>query len=95
MRRPPRTRRAGLTLLELIIATGLATLVMTALFRLLDVTLDLWAEGETRRAVVERGTATAELVARDLRSLHPGSQGDLLVDWRPFDVDGDGSIDRL
>lgn len=88
-------RRAGLTLVELVIASGLAAIVMTALFRVLDLTLDIWAKGESRRTVVEQATATAELLARDMRALHPGNQGDLLVDWHPFDVDGDGVIDRV
>lgn len=94
MRSGPRSR-LGMTLVELVIATGLAALVMTALFRLLDLTLDLWTKGETRRAVVEQATATGELLAKDLRALHPGNQGDLWVEWQPFDVDGDGVIDRV
>jgi len=77
------------------ISTALAAVVMMLLFRLLDVSLDLWTRGETRRSVIEQATATAELLAHDLRSLHPGEQGDLLVDWAPFDVDADGDIDRL
>ena len=42
-------RRAGMTLVELVIATGLASVVIVALFRLMDVTLDMWSRGETRR----------------------------------------------
>ena len=85
----------GFTLVELVVATGLASLLLVALFRLLDVTLDLWARGETRRALVERATATLELLCADLRSLHSGAAGDLLVEWAPFDADGDGRVDRL
>ncbi len=88
-------RDSGLTLVELVIATGLAALVMTALISLLDLSLDLWTRGETRRTVVEQATATADLMARDLRALHPGREGDLLVDWQPFDVDRDGVVDRV
>ena len=90
-----RRSKAGMTMVELVIATGLAALVMTALFRLLDLTLDLWAKGESRRTVVEQATATGELLAKDMRALHPGNQGDLWVEWHPFDVDGDGIIDRV
>jgi type II secretory pathway pseudopilin PulG len=93
--RPRVDTRSGMTLIEIVIATGLATIVMTALFGLLDLTLDLWAKSESRRSVVEQATATGELLARDLRALHPGNQGDLWVDWQPFDVDGDGIIDRV
>lgn len=87
--------RAGLTLVELIVASALASILMVAIFRLLDTSLDLWAKGETRRAVVEQATGTAELLARDLRALHSGQQGDLLAEWVPFDADGDGKPDRL
>lgn len=86
-------QNAGMTLVELVVSTGLAAIVMTAVFKLVDVTLDLWAKGEARRTVVEQASATAELMAKDFRALHPGNQGDLLVDWWPFDVDGDGRID--
>ncbi len=82
-------------MVELIVASGLAAMLMVALFRLLDTALDMWTRGEDQRLVVERGVATAELMAADLRSLHGGSQGDLLVDWVNFDVDRDGRVDRV
>lgn len=88
-------RERGMTLVELVLAAGLSAIVMTAVIRLLDVTLDMWAKGESKRNVVEQATATAELMATDLRALHPGNQGDLWVDWFPFDVDQDGVIDRF
>lgn len=87
--------RVGLTMVELMVASALASILMIALFRLLDVSLDMWTKGETRRAVVEQATATAELLAQDMRALHGGQQGDLLVEWVPFDADGDGRTDRL
>jgi len=93
--RSARGAERGFTLVELVVATGLASLLMVALFRLLDVTLDLWAKGETRRAQLERATATLELLGADLRSLHSGAAGDLLVEWAPFDADGDGRVDRV
>ena len=86
---------SGFTLVELVVATGLASLLIVALFRMLDLTLDLWSKGETRRDVVGRATAAGELLAADLRALHNGQQGDLLVDWQHFDVDGDGRVDRF
>ncbi|MCP3916718.1 MAG: hypothetical protein GY711_14275 [bacterium] len=89
------TSRSGLTLVELMIAAGLAAILMTAVFQLLDVTLDLWSRGETRRSLVEQGAATGELLARDLRAVHGGQQGDFLVDWHPFDADGDQRADRV
>ena len=87
--------RRGFTMVELMVAAGLAAMLMVALFRLLDTVLDMWTRGEDQRLVVERGAATAELLAADLRALHGGSQGDLLVDWVNFDVDRDGRVDRV
>ncbi|MEZ6016820.1 MAG: prepilin-type N-terminal cleavage/methylation domain-containing protein [Planctomycetota bacterium] len=90
-----RAGRRGLTLVELMIAAGLASIVMLALMRLVDSATDLWTKGEQRRAVVEQAGAIGELVARDLRALHSGARGDLIVDWYPFDVDHDGRVERL
>lgn len=87
--------RTGFTLVELMVASMLASMLLIALFRLLDITLDLWSKGETRRAVVQQTAATAELLASDLRALHNGQQGDLLCEWVPIDVDSDGIVDRI
>ncbi len=89
------TSRAGLTLVELMVASMLASFLLIALFRLLDITLDLWSKGETRRALVEQTSATAELLASDLRAIHNGRQGDFLCEWVPIDVDSDGVVDRI
>lgn len=89
------THRRGLTLVELIAAAGLASVVMLALVRLVDSASALWTKGEQRRAVLEQATATAELIARDLRALHAGARGDLVVDWFPHDVERDGKVERL
>jgi len=97
LRGPERARAArhGMTLLELIIAAMLSSIVMLALVRLVDSATDIWTKGEQRRALVEQAAATGELVARDLRSLHAGSRGDLIVDWYPHDFDRDGRFERL
>jgi len=87
--------RRGFTMVELMVSAGLAAVLMVALFRLLDTALDMWTRGEDQRLIVERGAATAELLAKDLRALHGGIQGDLLVDWVNFDVDHDGRVDRV
>jgi hypothetical protein len=88
-------RRRGLTLVELIIAAFLASIVMLALVRLVDSATDIWTKGEQQRSLLEQAAATGELVARDLRSLHAGSRGDLIVDWYPHDLDRDGRFERL
>jgi len=43
------TNRRGLTLVELLIAVGLASMLMVAVFRLLDSSLALWNKGEVQR----------------------------------------------
>jgi len=87
--------RRGMTLIELLIAVGLASILMLAVFRLLDTSLSLWSRGEVRRGALEQASATAELLSHDLRSLHRGAQGDLLAEWVPFDADRDGANERF
>lgn len=89
-----RARREGFTLIELVVALGLASLLMAALVSLLDSALRLWSKGEVKRNLVEQSAGTGELIAHDFRMLHPGAQGDLLVEWVAFDVDGDSVRER-
>jgi len=86
--------RKGFTLTELLVAVALASILMVALFQLLDTSLNLWGRGEVRRSVIELSSSTAELVTRDLRALHNGFDGDFLCEWVAFDLDGDGVADR-
>lgn len=85
----------GMTLVELLTASLLAAFIITGLVRLLDLTLDMWAKGEVRREGLERSNTVLALLADDLRSLHGASSGDLVIDWQPFDHDGDGLPDRV
>ncbi|MED6336107.1 MAG: hypothetical protein VYE81_11985 [Planctomycetota bacterium] len=87
---PRRRECAGLTLVELVLATGLLTVLMIAVFSLLDGSLDLWRRAEMRRNLSEHAGGFLELLATDLRSLEPGARGDMLVEWVRFDADGDG-----
>ncbi|MBL6719811.1 MAG: hypothetical protein ISQ08_00205 [Planctomycetes bacterium] len=89
------SERRGLTLVELLTATLLAAFIMTGLVRLLDLTLDMWSKGEVRRDGIERTNTLLGLLADDLRNLHGGASGDLVVDWQPFDHDADGLADRV
>ncbi len=85
-----RTRRAGLTLIEVVVATGLLSLVVVALVKLVATSLDVWDATETRRDLSERARTTSELLAGDLVALEAGPNGDLLCDWGAHDLDGDG-----
>ena len=81
---------SGLTLIELMVAAGLASLILIALVTLVQTSLGVWGRTETRRDLLEQATAISELLADDLNALEAGGRGDLLVDWLGFDTDSDG-----
>ena len=85
--------RAGLTLIELVLALALLSLLMLAVFQLLDRSLSLWRRVETRRSLLEQASAVADQLAHDLRSLDNGGGGDLVAEWVRFDTDGDGTAE--
>ena len=95
MRIAPARARAGVTLAELILATGLASIVVAATVSIVDTTLSLWTRGETVRQAREEGAAVLSILGDDLRQIHGGEEGDLLVDWEIFDLERDGVIERL
>ncbi len=80
----------GLTLVELVVATGLFALLLVALVELVDTSLGLWSATEARRDRSEQASALTGLLAEDLGTLEPGPRGDLVVDWAAHDLDGDG-----
>lgn len=88
-------RRAGLTLVELVLALGLLSVLMLFVFQLLDGSLRLFDSTETRRELSQRASGVLELLVDDLSALEPGPDGDLLVEWVLFDVDADGVGERL
>ncbi len=91
--RAARGPQRGLTLVELLLATGLFSVLAFGLFGLLSDFLRLWNKSEGRRNEVERGLTVAELLAQDLRSAEAGPRGDFVVQWVGFDTDGDNVID--
>lgn len=88
-------RRAGLTLIELVVATALMSILMLAIFQLLQSALGIWERTESRRELVEGLSGVARIVDRDLRAVDGGPRGDFLVDWNTFDLTGDGVRDTL
>jgi hypothetical protein len=82
--------RAGLTLIELVLAVGLLAVLMLAVFQLFDRSLLVWRNGETRRAVLEQSSVVIDSLGRDLRGIECGPRGDLVAEWVRFDTDGDG-----
>lgn len=91
--RVPHPGRRGLTLVELVLASALFSLLLVAVFQLIEGSLSLWRRGEARRNVLEQTTSVAELLARDLRTLEGGSSGDLVMEWVAYDSDKDGATD--
>lgn len=83
-------RRAGFTLVELLLAVGLFTILLVALMRLVDTSLGIWRRTDESRELSELGNAVMDLLAADVHALEGGRRGDLLADWRPFDLDRDG-----
>lgn len=82
--------RRGVTLVELVLAVGLFSMLAVAVLALFDSSITIWNKTETRRDLVEAGSAVGELFARDVGTLEVGPRGDLLLEWLPLDADGDG-----
>lgn len=85
-----RAPRRGFTLVELLLALSLLSVLVLALVRLLDTSLNIWNRTETGRDLMEMGAAVVGLLDEDLAALEPGPRGDFLVDWAACDADGDG-----
>ncbi|MCA9000460.1 MAG: hypothetical protein KDB61_00960 [Planctomycetes bacterium] len=83
-----------MTLIELLLAVLLASFVMVAIVRFVDVSLGLWSRAEDTRRDNGRGIGALQRLRQDLVSAHPGQVGDFLLEWQGFDLDGDKANDR-
>lgn len=90
----PRSRRSkareGLTMVELLFALAILSVLMVLVFQLIDRTLNVWRKSETRRSLLEQAASVSELFAHDVRGLENGAHGDLVLEWVRFDTDADG-----
>ncbi len=86
MRRPSR----GFTMIELLLALGLLSILAVALVRLLDTSLNIWGRTEAGRDLNEMGSSVLDLMARDWNAIDAGPRSDLLGEWVQFDTDRDG-----
>jgi prepilin-type N-terminal cleavage/methylation domain-containing protein len=84
------SRRAGFTMVELLLAVGLFSVLMLALLRVVDASLTIWGRADQTRELSEMGGAVLDLLAEDVHALEAGARGDLLADWRLHDLDRDG-----
>lgn len=90
MSRSRAARTAAFTLVELLLAMGLFTVLMLALLRLVDTSMTIWGRTDEGRELLEMSGSTLDLVSEDVHALEGGPRGDLLADWRLFDLDRDG-----
>jgi prepilin-type N-terminal cleavage/methylation domain-containing protein len=84
------SRRAGFTMVELLLAVGLFSVLMLALLRVIDASLTIWGRADQTRELSEMGGAVLDLLAEDVHALEAGARGDLVADWRLHDLDRDG-----
>src|SRR6185295_14167409 len=83
-------RRRGFTMVELLLALGLLTILIVALLKLIDTSLSILDRTDENRELAEMSAAVMELLCEDVHALEGGARGDLLADWALFDVDRDG-----
>lgn len=83
------TRRAGLTLIELVLALGLFALLSVMVVQVLDSTLRVWGSAQGQRYAIGTHAMVSTQVLSELDQLASGEFGDLLIDWELFDTDGD------
>ncbi len=72
--RSPRSR-AGFTMVELLTATALFTVLSMLMFQMVRGALDVWKSGESNRELNDRAEAVFDLLAHDLRHVWPGVMG--------------------
>lgn len=84
-----RARRAGLTLIELVLALGLLALLSMMVVQVLDSTLRVWGSAEAQRYAIGTHATLSSQVLGELDQLAGGERGDLLIDWDIYDCDGD------
>jgi hypothetical protein len=82
-------KRRAFTLVELVLAVGLFSILILALVRLVDTSLSIWGRTEENRELFEIGGGVLELLAGDVQAVEGGPRGDLVGDWTLFDVDRD------
>lgn len=85
-----RGARSGFTIVELLLAVGLFSLLLVALLKLVDTSMTIWQKTDEQRELGQASAAVMELLSEDLQALDGGRRGDLLAEWVLQDTDGDG-----
>lgn len=85
--------RTGLTLIEIVVSTGLLTLLAIAAMELVQTTLVVWERAEARRDGATLAGELGDLLVDDLENILGSPAGDLLCEWVSTDIDGDDIAD--
>jgi prepilin-type N-terminal cleavage/methylation domain-containing protein len=89
------TRTRGFTIVEVLLAMMLLSILVLALIRLLDTSLGIWSKTETNRDFLETSSAILDLFADDVYAIEGGPKGDFLGEWVRFDTDRDGTLSAV
>ena len=73
-------KRAGFTMIEVLLALGLLSILIVALVRLLDTSLTILDRTEVARDLQEMSSSVLDLVAEDVYALEVGPRGDMVGD---------------
>lgn len=91
---PRRAGRKGMTLMEIMLALLLFGILATFVIQVMDSVLNLWSAGERRGRGDLVFAATVERFRGDLRALHTGPQGWIILDSYSVASGVEGQPDR-
>ena len=64
-----KTGRSGFTIVELLLAIGLFSILLVALLKLVDTAMTIWLRCDEQRELGQASAAVLELFAEDLQAL--------------------------
>lgn len=95
-------RQRGFTLIELVTAIAIFSILAGMLFQMIRNGLDIWSIGEGQRASLEKGSSVLEEIAADLRMVRadsphgaPGAPVRMVSDYGFFDLNLDDATDSV
>jgi prepilin-type N-terminal cleavage/methylation domain-containing protein len=94
-KRPKRPEQKGFSLLEVMVAVGILSLIMLLVFASLKSTTDVSSMEHTRNRLDRKGAKALDLMCKELRSasvLGVSGDGTVLVFQVPADLDGNGTV---
>lgn len=89
-------RESGFTLLEILAAVAIFSILVTMLFQVVQSSLEIWSLGERGKESIEKASGVLDQIASDLRLVHAeGPRGAekapvrMVADWVDYDFDLD------